>query len=116
MQAHLYDMGINSLSMLSAVATDRGTLETLAKARLGIGIDLRPTDAAKFATLFLQAWQSAKKRVMVRDELDAEAEAQKASLQEPLQQEILDKLRNNFYSAVIMSPPCATWSRAPWAN
>lgn len=73
-QAKLYDLGINSLAMLSAVAVDRDSLESLAKASLGIDINLRPTDAVKFATLFL-AWQCSKKRV---SELDAEAEVQKA--------------------------------------
>ena len=37
-------------------------------------------------------------------------------LQEQLQRELLDKLRSHFFQAVVMSPPCATWSRAPWAN
>ena len=55
---------------------DRDTLESLAKASLGVDATVRPTDAVKFATLYL-AWQSAQKRVLVRDELDAEAEAQK---------------------------------------
>ena len=34
----------------------------------------------------------------------------------PLQQELLDKLKAGYFDAVILSPPCATWSRAPWAN
>ncbi|CAK9027689.1 Uncharacterized protein SCF082_LOCUS18037 [Durusdinium trenchii] len=77
LQAGLYDLGVTSLAMLSAVAMDRGGLEGLAKSSLGIDTDARPTDAIKFATLFL-AWQSAKKRITVRDEQDAEAEVQRA--------------------------------------
>ena len=37
-------------------------------------------------------------------------------LNEDTQADILDKLRARHFDAVIMSPPCATWSRAPWAN
>ena len=33
-----------------------------------------------------------------------------------LQKEILRKLESGYYDAVIASPPCGTWSRAPWAN
>ena len=77
LQAGLYDLGITNLAMLSAVAMDRKGLEGLAKASLGVDSETRPTDAVRFATLFL-AWQSAKKRITVRDEQDAEAEVQRA--------------------------------------
>ena len=33
-----------------------------------------------------------------------------------VQEEILDKLRQGYYDLVVLSPPCAGWSRAPWAN
>ena len=37
-------------------------------------------------------------------------------LHDDLRKEILKKLENGYYDAVIASPPCGTWSRAPWAN
>ena len=37
-------------------------------------------------------------------------------LQEDNQQRILAAIRDGSYAAVLMSPPCGTWSRAPWAN
>lgn len=33
-----------------------------------------------------------------------------------LQEQLIQKLKAGEYDAIIMSPPCATWSRAPWAN
>ena len=29
---------------------------------------------------------------------------------------ILDKIRSGCYDAILLSPPCSTFSRAPWAN
>ena len=29
---------------------------------------------------------------------------------------ILDKIRSGYYDAILLSPPCSTFSRAPWAN
>ena len=37
-------------------------------------------------------------------------------LREDVRKRILTNLRNGEYAAVLMSPPCGTWSRAPWAN
>ena len=37
-------------------------------------------------------------------------------LQDERRQRILESLRRGDYIAVLMSPPCGTWSRAPWAN
>ena len=37
-------------------------------------------------------------------------------LDEESQQELLNRIKNGYYAAVILSPPCASWSRAPWAN
>ena len=37
-------------------------------------------------------------------------------LVDPLRTKILDRLKQGEFDAVIMSPPCGTWSRAPWAN
>ena len=76
MQAALYEAGIPSIAMVSAIATDRDSLLEVAKAELGIDIGARPKDAIKFASLFL-TWQSAVKRRVAIDELDAEATVQK---------------------------------------
>lgn len=73
-QAGLHDLGIDNLAMLSAVAIDRTSLETLARSSLGIDVTARPADAIIFASLFL-AWQSATKRMEARNELEAEAVA-----------------------------------------
>ena len=75
-QAGLHDLGIDNLAMLSAVAIDRTSLETLARSSLGIDVTARPADAIIFASLFL-AWQSATKRMEARNELEAEAVATK---------------------------------------
>ena len=37
-------------------------------------------------------------------------------LGEEVQEDLLRRIRGGEFSAVIMSPPCASWSRAPWAN
>ena len=37
-------------------------------------------------------------------------------MDEESQQELLRCLKSGYYAAVILSPPCASWSRAPWAN
>ncbi|CAK8993985.1 Ubiquitin carboxyl-terminal hydrolase 17-like protein E [Durusdinium trenchii] len=75
-QAGLHDLGIDNVAMLSAVAIDRTSLETLARSSLGIDVTARPADAIIFASLFL-AWQSATKRMEARNELEAEAVAAK---------------------------------------
>lgn len=62
--------------MLSAVATDRTGLESLARSSLGLDAGVRPADAIGFASLFL-AWQSAAKRMETKNEMDAEAVASK---------------------------------------
>ena len=75
-QAGLYDLGIDNLAMLSVVAVDRSSLETLARSSLGVDSTARPSDAITFATLYL-AWQSASKRMETKNEMDAEATAAK---------------------------------------
>ena len=82
MQAALFDAGIPSIAMLSAVATDRDALLEVARAELGIDIGARPRDAIKFAALYL-SWQSAVKRRVAMDELDADATAHKQSKSVP---------------------------------
>ena len=37
-------------------------------------------------------------------------------LGEKVQEDLLRRIRGGEFSAVIMSPPCASWSRALWAN
>ena len=76
MQAALFDAGVPSIAMLSAVATDRDSLLEVARSELGVDIGARPRDAIKFAALYL-SWQSAVKRRVAMDELDADATAHK---------------------------------------
>ena len=33
-----------------------------------------------------------------------------------VQQKVLDKIATKKYDAIILSPPCSTFSRAPWSN
>ena len=72
MQEALYDNGVKSIAMLSAIATDGASLLDLAKSEMGIDVAVRPADAIRFAALFL-TWQSAVKRTVAMDEMDAEA-------------------------------------------
>lgn len=37
-------------------------------------------------------------------------------LEEETQKKLLERIRNGEFVAVLLSPPCASWSRAPWAN
>ena len=75
-QAGLFDVGVDSLGMLSAIAVTRAELEEFAKNSLGIDGVARPGDVVKFATVYL-AWQSATNRIKVQDELNSELAAQK---------------------------------------
>ena len=76
-QADLAKSGVDSVSMLSAVAINREALEKVAKDMLGIDVAGGGGDEQiKFAQLYV-AWQAAAKRVKVQDEMDAEATAQK---------------------------------------
>ena len=53
---------------------------------------------------------------MVVDSFDILRSTSHDLLDKTLQEDLIQKLKNSCYQAVIMSPPCATWSRAPWAN
>lgn len=37
-------------------------------------------------------------------------------LPEAVQEELLARIAEGQFDAIVMSPPCGTWSRAPWAN
>ena len=37
-------------------------------------------------------------------------------LDEETQRKLLERIRNGEFVAVLLSPPCASWSRAPWAK
>ena len=37
-------------------------------------------------------------------------------LEEGRQQQLMERIAKGEFIAIIMSPPCASWSRAPWAN
>lgn len=37
-------------------------------------------------------------------------------LDEKVQQQLLERIRSGEFFAVLLPPPCASWSRAPWAN
>ena len=75
-QALLHDAGVDSQSMLAAIAITRDELKNFAKDSLNLDAGVRPGDVVKFASLFL-AWQSATNRVKVQDELNSELAAQK---------------------------------------
>lgn len=92
-QVELAKHSIDSVSMLSAVALDRGELEKVAKDLLGVDTATGGDAVVKFAQLFL-AWQSAAKRVKVQDEADAEAASRKEPKSIPLQE--LQGLRQTF--------------------
>lgn len=92
-QAGLGKNSIDSVAMLSAVATDRGELEKIAKDLLGVDVAAGADQVVIFAQLFL-AWQSAAKRIKVQDEADAEASSRKEPKNIPLQE--LQSLRTTF--------------------
>ena len=50
------------------------------------------------------------------DAFDVLRDAKHDLLDEGLQKLLLDRIAKGYYDAVLMSPPCGTWSRAPWAN
>lgn len=50
------------------------------------------------------------------DCFDIKRDAKHDLLDEALRKDLLDRIAAGYYQAVIMSPPCGTWSRAPWAN
>ena len=64
----------------------------------------------------LQKLASKRQVTIVADEFDILRDPQHDLLQDALRQKILATLREGGYDAIIMSPPCGTWSRAPWAN
>lgn len=37
-------------------------------------------------------------------------------LDEETQKKLVERISNGEFVAVLLSPPCASWSRAPWAN
>ena len=92
-QAGLGKNSIDSVAMLSAVATDRGELEKIAKDLLGVDVAAGADQVVIFAQLYL-AWQSAAKRIKVQDEADAEASSRKEPKNIPLQE--LQSLRTTF--------------------
>ncbi len=69
-QALLHDAGVDSQSMLAAIAITRDELKNFAKDSLNLDASVRPGDVVKFASFFL-AWQSATNRVKVQDELNS---------------------------------------------
>ena len=75
-QAKLQESGVDSLSMLAAIAISRDELRIFAKDSLSVDGATRAEDVVKFATLFL-AWQSATNRIRVQDELNSELASQK---------------------------------------
>lgn len=92
-QGELSKIGIDNVAMLSAVATDRDSLQALAKDSLGLDVSAGGDAVIRFAQLFL-GWQTATKRVKVQDEMDAEASAQKDPKTVPVQE--LQGLKNAF--------------------
>ena len=74
-QGELSKIGIDNVAMLPAVATDRDSLQALAKDSLGLDVSAGGDAVIRFAQLFL-AWQAATKRVKVQDEMDAEVSSE----------------------------------------
>ena len=37
-------------------------------------------------------------------------------LREDVQSSLMERIQRGEFCAIVMSPPCASWSRAPWAN
>ena len=93
LQAELSKIGIDNVAMLSAVATDRTSLEALAKDSLALDVAAGGDAVIRFAQLYL-AWQAATKRVKVQDEMDAEASAQKEPKSVPVQE--VQSLKSTF--------------------
>ena len=98
-QAELYRLGVDSMQMFSAIATDRSGLALLAKDSLGIDPATTASDAIKLAALYL-AWQSASKRVKVQDELDADHSAQRMPKSVPASEmmSLKDQFESSYYS------------------
>lgn len=64
-----------------------------------------------------QLAQASKKPVRFQvDAFDILRDPSHDLLGDDLRQSILKKLEDGYYDVVIASPPCGTWSRAPWAN
>ena len=98
LQGELSRIGVDNVAMLSAVATDRDSLQALAKDSLGLDVAAGGDAVIRFAQLYL-AWQAATKRIKVQDEMDAEASAQKEPKTVPIQevQSLKSVFENNFY-------------------
>ena len=98
LQGELSRIGVDNVAMLSAVATDRDSLQALAKDSLGLDVAGGGDAVIRFAQLYL-AWQAATKRIKVQDEMDAEASAQKEPKTVPIQevQSLKSVFENNFY-------------------
>lgn len=64
----------------------------------------------------LTSWSRNSNFVVEVEEWDITNGAEFDLLREDVRKRILTNLRNGEYAAVLMSPPCGTWSRAPWAN
>ena len=108
-QAELFRLGVDTMQMFSAVATDRDGLATLAKDSLGIDPSATASDAIRLAALFL-AWQSAGKRVKVQDELDADHSAQKMPKAVPASEmmSLKDQFEKSYYTLREAETPART--------
>ena len=65
---------------------------------------------------YIRQWSNHGEFEIEVEEWDITNGAQYNLLDEQVQQQLLARISNNEFLAVLMSPPCGTWSRAPWAN
>lgn len=73
-------------------------------------------EGAEWLPSLLSRWSKTAGFEIEVEEWDISNGAEFDLLQEEKRQRILESLRRGDYMAVLMSPPCGTWSRAPWAN
>ena len=73
----------------------------------------RPTGIPE--TLEKLAGKSKRPVKVTVEPFDTLRDAKHDLLDEGLRTSLLERIAQGYYDAVIMSPPCGTWSRAPWA-
>ena len=65
----------------------------------------------------LHGWSKANKEFdILVEEWDIANGSSYDLLSEATQQSLLQRIAEGQFDAILMSPPCGTWSRAPWAN
>ena len=66
---------------------------------------------------FLEAWSKDCSEFEVQvEEWDIANGISFDLLKEDVRSSLLERINNGEFLAIVLSPPCGTWSRAPWAN